>query len=47
MKLKIGDKPKYLCRPGVVGSKAAVQITKKLAEVETEEFEELSTEGEE
>lgn len=47
MKLKIGDKPKFMCRPGVVGSKAAVQITKKLAEVEAEEFEELTTEGEE
>lgn len=47
MKLKIGDKAKFMCRPGVMGSKVAVQITKKLAEVEMEEFEELAQEGEE
>jgi flagellar motor switch protein FliM len=36
-----------LCRPGVIGKKMAVQIIKKIAELEQEEFEELATEGEE
>jgi flagellar motor switch protein FliM len=45
--LNIGSKKKFLCRPGVIGKKMAVQITKKIAELEQEEFEELATEGEE
>ena len=44
--LNIGNKKKFLCRPGVVGKKMAVQIIKKIAEVEQEKFEELATEGE-
>jgi flagellar motor switch protein FliM len=44
--LNIGNKKKFLCRPGVIGKKMAVQIIKKTAELEQEEFEELSSEGE-
>ncbi|MDR2759676.1 MAG: flagellar motor switch protein FliM [Spirochaetaceae bacterium] len=45
--LNIGNKKKFLCRPGVIGKKMAVQILKKTAELEQEEFEELASEGEE
>lgn len=45
--MKIGNRHKFLCRPGVVGSKVAVQITKKLEDLNKEEFEELAVEGEE
>jgi flagellar motor switch protein FliM len=45
--LNIGNKKKFLCRPGVIGKKIAVQVLKKTAELEQEEFEELATEGEE
>ena len=45
--LNIGNKKKFLCRPGVIGKKMAVQVIKKIAELEQEEFEELTTEGEE
>jgi flagellar motor switch protein FliM len=41
MVLKIGDRKKFLCRPGVVGNKVAVQVLKKLEEIEQAEFEEL------
>jgi flagellar motor switch protein FliM len=44
--LNIGNKKKFLCRPGVIGKKAVVQIVKKTAELEQEEFEELMS-GEE
>jgi flagellar motor switch protein FliM len=44
--LNIGNKRKFLCRPGVIGKKMAVQVIKKTAELEQEEFEELATEGE-
>jgi len=48
MMLKIGDRKKFLCRPGVVGNKIAVQVLKKLEDIEQAEFEELVTdEGEE
>ncbi|GAB1484383.1 flagellar motor switch protein FliM [Treponema sp.] len=47
MTLNIGNKKKFLCRPGVIGKKIAVQIVKKLAELEQDEFEELTSEGEE
>jgi flagellar motor switch protein FliM len=43
--LNIGNKKKYLCRPGIVGKKMAVQIVKKTEELEKEEFEELTAEG--
>ncbi|MDR0643629.1 MAG: flagellar motor switch protein FliM [Treponema sp.] len=45
--LNVGDQKKFLCRPGVVGKKIAVQIIKKTAKIEHEEFEELTTEKEE
>lgn len=45
--VSIGDKKKYYCQPGVVGKKMAVQVTGKLEEEESEEFEELSVEGDE
>ncbi|MCF7928021.1 MAG: flagellar motor switch protein FliM [Spirochaetales bacterium] len=47
MVLKIGDREKFLCRPGVVKNKLALQITQKLEEMEEDEFEELAVEGEE
>jgi len=47
MELKVGNRTKFLCKPGVVGKKLAVQIIKKLEEAEEEEFEELTAEGEE
>ena len=47
MVLKVGNRKKFLCRPGLVGNKVAVQITQKLEDVEKEEFEELAVEGEE
>jgi len=45
--LNIGNKRKFLCRPGVIGKKIAVQVLKKTAELEQEEFEELASEKEE
>ncbi len=45
--LSVGNKKKFLCQPGVIGKKMAVQIIGKLDEPETEEFEELSAEGDE
>lgn len=47
MTLNIGNKRKFLCRPGVIGNKMAIQIVKKTAELEQDEFEELASEGEE
>ncbi|MDR0378136.1 MAG: flagellar motor switch protein FliM [Spirochaetaceae bacterium] len=43
--LSVGNKRKFLCRPGVIGRKMAVQVIKKIAELEQNEFEELSVEG--
>jgi flagellar motor switch protein FliM len=45
--LNIGSRKKFLCRPGIIGKKIAVQITHKIEEVGQEEFEELAAEGEE
>ena len=47
MSVTIGGRQKFLCHPGVVGKKIAVQITKKTAELEHDDFEELVSEGEE
>ncbi|TVR03416.1 MAG: flagellar motor switch protein FliM [Spirochaetaceae bacterium] len=44
MVLKIGNRPKFLCKPGQVGSKLAVQIMQKLEDIEQEDFEELTVE---
>ncbi len=46
MVLNVGNKKKFLCRPGVIGKKMAVHITERLEEIGQEEFEELSVEGE-
>ena len=46
--LSVGNKKKFYCQPGVIGKRMAVQIIDKIVqEGETEEFEELSVEGEE
>ncbi len=45
MPLNVGNKKKFLCRPGQVGRKMAVQITKKLEDIGQDEFEELASEG--
>jgi flagellar motor switch protein FliM len=42
--LNIGNKPKFLCRPGIVGKKIAVQIVKKIADIGQTEFDELASE---
>lgn len=47
MTLRVGNERKFTCRPGTIGNRMAVQITAKLAEEVTEEFEELTAEGEE
>ncbi len=45
--LSVGSKKKFLCQAGVIGKKVAVQILKKLAEIDQDDFEELSVEGDE
>jgi flagellar motor switch protein FliM len=45
--LNIGNIKKFLCQPGVVGKKMAVQITKKLADIGQKDVEELISEAEE
>ncbi|MDR0408921.1 MAG: flagellar motor switch protein FliM [Spirochaetaceae bacterium] len=45
--ITIGGKQKFLCRPGVVGRNVAVQITKKMADLEQDDFEELISDVEE
>ncbi len=47
MVLKVGNMPKFLCRPGKVGNKLAVMIMSRLEDISKEEFEELAVEGEE
>lgn len=47
MTMKLGNRPKFECRPGVVGKKLAAQITRKIEDIEQEEFEELVNEGDE
>lgn len=47
LSLSVGNKKKFLCQPGVVGKKMAVQIIKKLEQQENDDFEELSVEGDE
>jgi len=39
--LNIGSKKKFLCRPGIIGKKMAVQITQRIAELKQEDFDEL------
>ncbi|MDR1302014.1 MAG: flagellar motor switch protein FliM [Treponema sp.] len=45
--LNIGNKKKFLCRPGIIGKKMAVQVIKKVAEIKQEDFIEFASEGEE
>ena len=47
LSLSVGNEKKFHCQPGVVGKKMAVQITGKVENVESDEFEELSVEGDE
>lgn len=44
--IKVGNKKKFLGRPGLVGKKLALQIVKRFDESEQETFEELIPEGE-
>jgi flagellar motor switch protein FliM len=44
--LNVGNKKKFLCRPGLIGKKLAVQITEKIAELSHNEFEDLEVDGE-
>jgi flagellar motor switch protein FliM len=47
MVLKIGNRAKFECRPGAVGKKIAVQVTRKLEDIDQTDFEELAVEGDE
>ncbi len=44
MALRVGDRKKFWCKPGQIANKLAVQVTGKIEEIETEEFEELVAE---
>jgi flagellar motor switch protein FliM len=44
MIVKVGNRPKFIGKPGLVGKKLAVQIIKQLEDIEQEEFEELAIE---
>jgi len=45
--LSVGSKKKFLCQAGVIGKKVAVQVLKKVADLDQEDFEELTVEGDE
>ena len=47
MVLKIGNRAKFDCRPGAVGKKIAVQVTRKIEDIDQTDFEELAVEGDE
>ena len=47
MALNVGNRTKFLCKPGLNGKKLAVQIVRQLGEPAIEEFEELAAEVEE
>jgi flagellar motor switch protein FliM len=47
MSIKIGNRTKYLCRPGLVGTNLAVQITGIVEEVSDELLEDMNKGGEE
>jgi flagellar motor switch protein FliM len=44
--LNVGTRPKFLCRPGIVGKKMAVQIIKRMENIGQSELEEFASEGE-
>ena len=41
----VENKKKFLCQPGIVGKKMAVQVTGTLEDIAADDFEELSVEG--
>ncbi len=45
--INVGNKKKFFCQPGIIGKKMAVQVIGKMEEIEADEFEELSVEGDE
>lgn len=45
--LNVGSKKKFFCQPGVIGKKMAVQVLNKIEDTGSDDFEELSVEGEE
>lgn len=45
MIMKLGNRSKFECRPGVSGKHIAVQITRKIEDLEESDFEELVSEG--
>ena len=44
MALRVGDRKKFWCKPGQIGTKLAVQVTGRIEELEADEFEELVAE---
>jgi flagellar motor switch protein FliM len=47
MSLNVGNKTKFLCKPGLLGKKLAVQIIKQIKGPDADEFEELAAEVDE
>lgn len=45
--VNVGNKKKFYCQPGIIGKKMAVQVIGKVEQLEGEELEELSLEGDE
>jgi flagellar motor switch protein FliM len=46
MYLSVGARKKFLCKPGQIGNKLAVQVLRKLEDFDEEDFEELAEEEE-
>ena len=46
MYLNVGARKKFLCKPGQIGNKLAVQVLRKIEEFDEEDFEELAEEEE-
>lgn len=44
MALRVGERKKFWCKPGQIANKLAVQVTGRIEEIETDEFEELIAE---
>ena len=47
MLLTIGNKSKFFCRPGMMGNRISVQVTRQIEDIEKTDFEELVAGGEE
>ena len=45
--LKVGNKKKFMCRPGQIGNKIAIKVLKKIEDSEKADLEELTEGGEE